>query len=197
MGKSVTIVAMGDSRRSFLEGALFPQGADPLYGEVWAINLMGAIIRADRVILMDDLDDLMARSDWNPRIFDLLKGLRVPLVTSRAHPDFPSSEAYPIDKVLASGLPYLNNTVAYAVALAIAEGVSDLWLFGCDFGYEGNPDIKEDGRACVEFWLGVAAARGVALHLPPNTSLLDSHKGGYLYGYRAQPNQEQPQCAQS
>lgn len=187
MGKSVTIVAMGDSRRAYLEGAIYPQGGAPLGGEVWAINLMGAIIRADRVILMDDLDALMARSDWSPEVFGALKRLRVPLITSSLHPDFPTSEAYPLEKVVSAGLPYLNNTVAYAVALAVAEGVDDLWLFGCDFGYEGRPEIKEAGRACVEFWLGIAAARGMALHLPPSTSLLDSHKGVALYGYRDQP----------
>ena len=195
MPKSVTIVAMGDSRRAFLEGALFPQGAAALDGEVWAINLMGAIIRADRVILMDDLEELEARSDWSPQAWSVLKRLGVPLVTSRPHPAFPTSVAYPLKRVLELGPAYLNNTVAYAIALAIAEGAETLCLFGCDFGYEGHPEIKEAGRACVEFWLGVAAARGIQIVLPGSTTLMDSQKAGHLYSYRDQPTDPMQEAA--
>ena len=52
--------------------------------------------------------------------------------------------------------------LAYAVALAIHEGATKISCFGMDFTY---PDVHdaEKGRACVEFWMGVAAARGIAL----------------------------------
>lgn len=192
MVKAVTIVAMGDSRRAFLDGVLHPQGAAALDGEVWAINLMGAIIRADRIIMMDDLEDLRARSDWAPQAWAVLRRTAARLVTSRPHPDFPTSEAYPLEKVLEIGPAYLNNTVAYAIALAIAEGAERIALFGCDFGYPDRPQLREDGRACVEFWLGVAGSRGIELILPAGTTLMDSHKPGLLYGYRDQPGAQAP-----
>jgi hypothetical protein len=40
--------------------------------------------------------------------------------------------------------------------------VKKISLFGMDFTYPNAHDA-EKGRACVEFWLGIAAARGIEL----------------------------------
>lgn len=240
--KAVTIVAMGDSRRFLLDGVLSQnpdlsaQMGNAFGGEVWAINSMGAIIRADRVIMMDDLEDLQARSTWQPEIWERLKSLTVPLITSRPHPDFPTSEAYPLEKVIKGGLPYLNTTPAYAIALAMAEGFDVIRLYGVDFSYDIGPyheaalrsaahirqamedrdpaalaeatrhwsiavsnmsivaTNKESGRACVEWWIGLAMGRGIKIEVPWGCTLLDSNKGVHFYGYRDQPR---PPAAES
>lgn len=145
MAKSVTIVAMGGSSRVINDGVFSGDDAlrlavrKTLGGEVWAINAMGALINADRVIMMDDLSALMDRSDWGPEIWERLKNLRVPLVTSTPHPEFPTSEAYPLQKVLDIGIPYLTSTPAYAIALAIAEGFEEIRLYGVDYAYDVQP----------------------------------------------------------
>jgi hypothetical protein len=50
---------------------------------------------------------------------------------------------------------YFNSTAAYAVAYAIHMGVKKISVFGMDFTYPNAHDA-EKGRACVEFWLGIA-----------------------------------------
>lgn len=53
-----------------------------------------------------------------------------------------------------------------------------------DFTYP-NANDAEKGRACVEFWLGIAAARGIELAVPRTTTLLDAlaPQGERFYGY--------------
>jgi hypothetical protein len=53
-----------------------------------------------------------------------------------------------------------------------------------DFTYPDAHDA-EKGRACVEFWLGIAAARGVELEVPKTTSLMDAMypRDKRFYGY--------------
>jgi hypothetical protein len=53
-----------------------------------------------------------------------------------------------------------------------------------DFTYPGAHDA-EKGRACVEFWLGVAAERGIKLVVPKTTTLLDAlnTQAERFYGY--------------
>jgi hypothetical protein len=78
---------------------------------------------------------------------------------------------------------YFNSTAAYAVAFAVHLGVKKLFVFGCDFTWK-NFEQAEQGRACVEFYLGMGRARGMVIGLP-NTSLMDgtATNKGRLYGY--------------
>lgn len=53
-----------------------------------------------------------------------------------------------------------------------------------DYTYPNAHDA-EKGRACVEFWLGQAHARGIKINLPKTTTLMDSMypRASRLYGY--------------
>jgi hypothetical protein len=66
------------------------------------------------------------------------------------------------------------------------QGFTSISLFGCDFGY-ADINKAERGRACLEFWVGIACARGVAVQVAADSSLLDSNCGAEikLYGYDA------------
>ncbi len=57
-------------------------------------------------------------------------------------------------------------------------------MFGCDFTYP-NSHQAEKGRACVEFWLGIAASRGIMITVPQNSTLMDAihTQQERLYGY--------------
>jgi hypothetical protein len=52
-------------------------------------------------------------------------------------------------------------------------GVEKISLFGCDFTYPDAHDA-EKGRACVEYWLGMASARGIKIVVPKTSTLLDA-----------------------
>lgn len=158
--------------------------------EVWAINALGDVLQCDRVFHMDDvrIQEIRAVARPQSNIAQMLKWLRKhpgPVYTSRAHSDYPGLVEFPLADVINScGVAYLNNTAAYAVALAVHIGVTQITLFGCDYTYPNAHDA-ERGRACLEFHLGIAKARGIKIGAPDRTSLLDSlyPEQDRLYGY--------------
>lgn len=92
---------------------------------------------------------------------------------------------FPLEAVVNStGYGYFNSTAAYAVAFAIHIGVKKISLYGCDYTYPNAHDA-EKGRGCLEFWLGFAAARGIKLSMPRQTSLMDALEpdAKRYYGY--------------
>jgi SAM-dependent methyltransferase len=146
--------------------------------------------RCDRIFHMDDVRVQEIRAAAAPGI-EHRRHARVaethpgPIVTSRTHPDYPGLVPFPLEDVV-NECPngYFNSTAAYAVAYAIWLGVEKVSLFGCDFTYPDAHDA-EKGRACVEFWLGVASERGIKIVVPKTTSLLDAlhSQNERFYGY--------------
>lgn len=190
--KHVSIVGLGPSAISYME--LVKRLGDPkVYcDEVWAINAMAPVIQCDRVFHMDDMAvqemRTMAKPDGNiAAMTRWMKTCHVPVITSI--PRYPGHEAFPLEAVLNGGydnggVPYFNSTAAYAVAYAIHLQVKQISLFGIDYTLP-NVHSAEQGRACVEFWLGIATARGIEITIPENSSLLDAcaPEAERLYGY--------------
>lgn len=193
--KSVAIVALGNSAHHYYRDACRKGGYDGLADEVWAVNMNIGVIRCDRAFHQDDLHIQEARRDRAKderldgfdRMLRWLKESDVPVYTSRAYPDYPQAVEYPLEWTLNRlGTYYQNSTVASALCLALAMGVKEISLYGCDFAYPiGDRHKGEKGRACVEFWLGWAAANGITVKLPPGTNLLDRdvHPKVKNYGY--------------
>lgn len=163
--------------------------------EVWGINAIGDVLRCDRIFHMDDMLVQEARAAARPdsNIAAMVRWLKThpgPVYTSIVRPGYPGMVAFPLEEVLNArhdsngGAPYFNSTAAYAVAYAIHIGVKRVSLFGLDYTLP-NAHQAEQGRACVEFWLGIAAARGIEITVPSTTSLLDACATDpeRLYGY--------------
>ena len=189
--KSVVILGLGPSMEAYVDHAKRLGSRRVLADEVWGINAAGDVINCDRVFHMDDVRIQEARAAEKPdsNIAAMLPWLRThpgPVYTSRPHPDYPGLVAYPLADVMnaCGGVEYFNSTAAYAVAFAIYLGVERIVLFGFDFTY-ANAHHAEKGRACVEFYLGMAKARGIAIGLPEGTSLMDSCASfdDRVYGY--------------
>lgn len=161
-----------------------------LCDEVWTINALGDLFQCDRVFHMDDVRIQQVRADAAPEsniaaMLTWLKTTKTPVFTSRPHPDYPSLLPFPLEEVARStGHAYFNSTAAYAVAYAVHLGVKRLSLFGCDFTYP-NAHHAEQGRGCVEFWLGYGAAHGMQIGIPHVSSLMDGCVPAEqkLYGY--------------
>ena len=158
--------------------------------EVWSINALGDVLQCDRIFHMDDVRIQEARAAARPQsnIANMVTWLRKhpgPIYTSRVHPDYPGLVAFPLEAVINScGVAYFNNTAAYAVAYAVHIGVKKISIFGCDYTYP-DAHAAEKGRACLEFHLGIAKARGIELAAPDCTSLMDSMSSEQdrIYGY--------------
>jgi len=174
----VTILGLGPSLEQYVDITKRLGGKHVYCDEVWGINALGGVLLCDRIFHMDDVRVQEVRADAQPdsNIAKMLQWLRVhpgPIITSREHPDYPGLVAFPLQEVLNSlGQAYFNSTAAYAVAYAIHIGVKHLSLFGCDYTYPNAHDA-EKGRGCLEFWLGIASARGIKLSLPKTSTLLD------------------------
>lgn len=178
---------MGSSRQDFDAIQLVEQRPDILVGaEIWGINYMGAIKRLDRIIHVDPVHPYLGHAPVKDMCDWALKD-GIPFYTSWPHPHYINHVVYPFDKVVqALGMHYLNNSVAYALALAIAEGYTDIGLFGADFSYP-NAHMSESGRACCEYWMGVASQRGVRLAIAQNSTLMDMYCQQQPYGFFADP----------
>jgi hypothetical protein len=191
----VAIVGLGPSCATFFEITRRLGGVSAWCDEVWGINAIGDVIRCDRVFHMDDVRIQEARAAENPggNIAAMVKWLKThpgPVYTSIVRDGYPGLVAFPLEKVLNSkhdsngGAPYFNSTTAYAIAYAVHIGVKRISLFGVDYTMP-NAHNGEQGRACCEFWLGIAAARGIQITIPDTSSLMDAcaPANERLYGY--------------
>lgn len=186
----VVILGLGPSLEAYVDIAKRLGGRRAFCDEVWGINAVGDVIQCDRIFHMDDVrvQELRAAARPDSNISHMLKWLRAhpgPVYTSRPHADYPGLVAYPLEDVLNScGMAYFNSTAAYAVAYAVHIGVKKIGLFGFDFTY-ANSHLAEKGRACVEFHLGIAKARGIEIGFPESTSLMDACAPDHerIYGY--------------
>mgnify|MGYP000861741677 CR=1 FL=1 len=194
--KAVNIIAMGSSRDDFMAGMLQEQRNDMFHNaETWAINYMAAIMPCDRVIHVDPVHAFLQYPVVKQMCDNALKW-GVPFYTSAPHPAYSNHVMYPFHKVHEFfKSTYFNTTVAYTFALALMEGYTDIGLFGCDFSYP-NIHIAESGRACVEFWMGQAASRGVRIAIAGHSTLMDmresvdwnGQKVAQPYGFWLDPN---------
>lgn len=186
----IAILGLGPSVRQYLELTKRAGGRSAFCTETWGINALGDVFACDRIFHMDDVRIQEIRAAAKPesniaRMLDWLKTTKTPVTTSRAHPDYPALEEFPLAEVVTQfPMAYFNSTAAYAVAYALHIGAKKISCWGFDYTY---PDVHdaEKGRACVEFWLGMAAERGVEIMLPRTTSLLDAiyPQRDRFYGY--------------
>jgi len=192
----VAIIGLGPSCATFFELTRRLGGVSAYCDEVWGLNAMGDVLRCHRIFHMDDLKVQEVRAVAKPdgNIAAMVRWLKThpgPVYTSVVREGYPGLVPFPLQDVLNragdksnGGAPYFNSTAAYAIAYAIHIGVQKISLFGLDYTLP-NSHRAEQGRACCEFWLGIAAARGIAISVPGDTSLMDAcaPERERLYGY--------------
>lgn len=186
----VIILGLGPSLGTYVDIAKRMGDRHAMCDEVWGMNAVGGVVQCDRIFHMDDfrVQELRAAAKPHSNIANMVGWLKKhpgPIYTSVPNADYPGSIAYPLEDVVNSvGIAYFNSTAAYAVAYAIHIGVKQISCFGFDFTY-ANSHTAERGRACVEFYLGMAKARGIKLGLCDRTTLMDGMESneGRLYGY--------------
>lgn len=189
--RHVAIVGLGPSSKDYFELVMRLGGRKALADETWAVNALGDVLACDRIFHMDDVAVQERRAAANPegniaRMVDWLRQHPGPIYTSVVRNGYPGLVPFPLEDVLnAGGVPYFNNTVAYAIAYARFIGVKKLSLYGVDFT-RPNVHQGEQGRACCEFWLGLCTADGMEIDLPDATTLMDACKPDdepWFYGY--------------
>lgn len=187
--KAVVIVAMGSSRTDFTTMQMTENRPELLQdAEVWGINYLGAAWHVDRLVHVDPVHAYLG----NPVVWDMCEKtakMGTPVYTSWPHERFSNHILYPFDKIIQTlGCSYINGSVSAAIALAMYEGFNEISLFGCDFSYP-DAHIAESGRACCEFWLGIATQRGIKIAIAQTSTLLDINVHQQPYGWFANPMQ--------
>jgi hypothetical protein len=98
-----------------------------------------------------------------------------PIYMQRHYKHYPSSVTFPrkeIMKYLPRG-EYQTVTTSWCIAYAILRGYKRIELWGMNMG-GGEPHA---GRACVEYWLGVAEGKGIETWVATPTDLFTTvHK---------------------
>lgn len=188
----VAILGLGPTVSDYLHVTRCLGGRHAFCDQVWAINALGGVLDCDIVFHMDDvrIQERRAKADPKSNIAAMLKWMRrYPgrIITSNPHPRYKATEAFPLQDLFdETGSLYLNSTGAYAVAYAVLTGATKISLFGIDYSY-AHSHHAEKGRACFEFWLGIAHARGIKIAVPKGTPLMDAvlPASEKLYGYDA------------
>lgn len=176
--KHVAIVALGPSALGWTKIVEAKGGRSAHCDAVWAINSYGNVLDHDLVFHMDDvrIQEIRA-SAGNQKIANMLAWMKThdkPIMTARAHPDYPALMEFPLQNVVNGlGVGYFNSTIAYALAYAIYIGVDEISVWGADFSFE-NQHEAEKGRACCEYWIGRAHEKGIGIHIAAESTLMDA-----------------------
>tara|TARA_R100001369_G_scaffold66421_1_gene93599 strand:+ start:2054 stop:2785 length:732 start_codon:yes stop_codon:yes gene_type:complete len=184
-GKTIAIVGMG---KSWFDYNL-AKSHGVHFDEVWSINGVASVIYHDRVFMMDPPSRFLDTEDAGGQtesMSKLLKEHQGPIYTCELDDRCPGLVEYPIKEVITeTNCYYLNNTVAYAIAFAYWNEVSNIKLFGIDFSYQGNLHFAEAGRGCVEFWLSKCIEKEIQVEVASTSGLLDTNVPAEqkLYGY--------------
>jgi hypothetical protein len=154
---------------------------DPSY-EIWTLNqLYRHVPRATRHFDIHrnwDEDNVEGtdHEGW-------LRECGIPVYMADKVDSLPTTISYPVEQIIDEfGIDYFTSTVAFEVALAMREGFKEIALYGIDLivGTEYS-----EQKACLEFWLGMAHAKGVNVVIPSTSALL---KHSHRYGYQKEPD---------
>lgn len=119
-------------------------------------------------------------SDWVAAFNEHCGPIPVYCDPTRVHL-FPNAIEYPIDALPASiPFQYLENSVAYMIALAIHERVDEIGLFGVHMN-PGGPEAAQ-ALASVAYMVGLAQGRGITVTVPPGSPLFMSSFVAGRYG---------------
>ena len=150
--------------------------------EIWGLNqLYRHIPRADRWFEI--------HANWNEFVVEgtdhiaWLNSIGCPIYMKDVVPEIKNSVRYPIEAMIQHfQLDYFTSTVAYMIELAIAEQFEWIGIFGIDLIMGPEYEFQ---KACVEYYIGYAHAKGIEVYLPENCALL---KQAYRYGWQLEPD---------
>ena len=118
-----------------------------------------------------ELHDLRIHELRREEYLGWLAGLTIPVMTLEHERRIPSSAVFPrrqVEGLLPKYGDYHCGSFDWLVAYAIWKGYRRITLHGMNYR-DGEPDSS---RPCLEFWLGVAAGRGIVIEADDSETLL-------------------------
>lgn len=106
----------------------------------------------------------MSHHGWMQQVKDF------PIYMQEQNQDVPMSVPFPRDMIEeAFNSRYFTNSISWEIALAVLEGFKEIHVYGVDMAQSSEYSFE---RPSVEYWLGIAAGRGIKVVLPDATDLL-------------------------
>lgn len=90
--------------------------------------------------------------------------------------EWPTSVGFPKDEIVEAFGRYFTNSISWMIAQAIHEGATEIHVYGVDMA-QGSEYAAQ--RPSCEYFLGLAAGRGIKVYVPPQSDLL---KTSAMYG---------------
>lgn len=188
--------------------------ADPSW-DIWAHSSCQPlhVSRVNRWFDVHDLETWRQGKVWYrpygkepPTYVEWLQRRTVPVVMQQHYPLIPMSEAYPLRAIvdrfgivpalwgitdeaiwwnLVKDRGEFTSTFTYMLALALAEGVTEVALYGIDFIGRDVADVERSyQRPGAKYWVGVARGMGVPVTVARGSWFEHSDR---LYGYPSLP----------
>ncbi|MCO5759967.1 MAG: hypothetical protein NHG36_00445 [Chromatiaceae bacterium] len=181
----VAVVSLGVTHQDYVAQWLNRDVPDTVWGrdEVWTINRGALVFKHDLAFVMDHL---AGELELYPRYIGTLLTNSAPIITSVTLPHQPANVyEYPqelVRKFFGPGHDYYHNSIPWLIAYAVAIGVKELTLWGCDYTHDLSSG-REDDRANAEYWVAVARERGCQVLIPETSTLCNANQGKRWYGY--------------
>ena len=200
--KSVCLVCLGPSKHSLLELTTGHQPDKLLMAvdEVWGIN--GGVNHFVGRVCWDilwTLDFLQGEEAKEPYYGQLIRQwlARFPashLITTEADNTWPANvHEYPFAQIAAAitalgghEAVWMRNSVPLIAAYAWYIGVERFYIFGADYHHEALK-LREDDKGNAEAWLHWLRMNGCQVITSTDSTILDSNKPKWIYGYQRQP----------
>ena len=150
----------------------------PMEGETWGVNTMVLRRPVKLTFQMHNIDEDIKKGTL--RVTNQIKEINrlgIPVVMGAKHKDLPTSIPFPLDEMPSK---YFNNSIAYMVAYAIYKGATEIEMFGVSFFVREEYLVQ---RPCVEFWIGIALAKGIKVTVHDPTTIGCCRPYQDLYGY--------------
>jgi len=144
--------------------------------EIWVCNNLALHLRPEQKFdRIYDLHDYGTISSDKPHEA-YLRTTDKPVVVWNPRPEWPSSVPFPKDQITEAFGRYFSNSISWMIAHAIFEGATDIHVYGVDMA-QGTEYAAQ--RPSCEYFLGLAAGRGINVHIPQTSDLL---KVAAMYG---------------
>jgi hypothetical protein len=150
--------------------------------EVWSLNMahrtmLGVKFHAYFELHRRQYLQSYEPDNWKERVawVKILKRKDCPFYTFEPWPEAKTNRLYPkreVEALTPHGTYHLGS-FDWMVAFAILQGFEAIKLYGVDFSRGGEPI---GARACLEYWLGIAEGRGIAVEVFGNGDVFKTYQ---------------------
>ena len=144
--------------------------------QIWTISDLVLCKQSPRYDVHFELHDLDQLNNRQPYL-EWLARVEKPLFIRQVDDRVPNGTLFPREELVEKYGHYFTNTISWLIALAIECQPEEIGVWGVDMA---TTDEYLKQRPSCEYFLGLAAGKGIKVYIPPQSDLL---KCAGLYGF--------------